>query len=200
MWNSYDRGYSGSYGWTRVQVSLQAYVNKKVRLAFFTTRTPSLHLDKVGVGGIMPGAPTLAYPAEASLITALRPTLTVSNSVHAENFSLTYRFEVYSDAGLSNLVAQVPLVSPGASTTSWTVDINLTDNARYWWRCQASYGTNAGPWMPMATFYVNSLGLPPLQVVLAAPATGTVLPDTNALFSWYAGVDPAPQRLTALWP
>jgi hypothetical protein len=192
LWNSYDAGYTGgTYGWTRVQVPLQAYVNKNIRISFYTSGNPGVHLDKIGVGGIMPGAPTLASPLEASLVTALRPTLTVSNAVHAENFSLTYRFEVYSDAGSANLVAQVPLVAPGASTTSWTVDVNLADNARYWWRCRASYGTNAGPWMPTATFYVNSLGLPPLQVVLAAPATGTVISDTNTLFSWYAGVDPA---------
>ena len=191
-WSTLWSSASTTPAWTRVQVPLSAYVNRQIRLNFYTTAYyGGIWIDKVGVGGIMPGVPTLASPSEASLVTALRPTLTVSNAVHAENFPLTYRFEVYSDASLSNLVAQVPLVSPGVSTTSWTVDVNLADNARYWWRCRASYGTNAGPWMPTVTFYVNSLGLPPLQVVLAAPATGTVISDTNTLFSWYAGVDPA---------
>jgi hypothetical protein len=115
----------------------------------------------------------------------------VTNAVHAENFPLTYQFEVYSDAGLTNLVAQVPLVASGVGTTSWPLDINLADNARYWWRCRAWYSTNAGPWMPTATFYVNSLGLPPLQVVLASPASASVIPNTNTLFSWFAGVDPS---------
>jgi len=178
-------------GWTRVQVSLAGYVNRQIRLGFYGYRNSTIWLDKVGIGGIMPGAPTLASPPEASLVTALRPTLTVSNAIHAENFPLTYQFEVYSDAGLTNLVAQVPLVAAGAGATSWPLDINLGDNARYWWRCRAWYSTNAGPWMPTATFYVNSLGLPPLQVVLASPASASVIPDTNTLFAWYAGVDPA---------
>jgi len=187
VWN----GGGGWTGWTRAQVSLAGYLNQPIRLIFYSMNFDQLQLDKVGVGGIMPGAPELASPPNASLITALRPTLTVSNAIQAENLPLTYRFEVYSDPGLTNLVDQVPLVAAGAGTTSWTLDVNLTDNARYWWRCQAAYGTNAGPWMPTATFYVNSLGLPPLQVVLAAPANASVIADTNTLFAWFAGVDPS---------
>ncbi len=182
--------YCGGYGWTRAQISLAAYVNKKIRIAFYGPNRP-LYIDKIGIGGVAPGAPVLSSPAEASLTIVRRPTLVVSNAVHAENFPLTYQFEVYSDAGLSNLVAQVPLVSPGPTTTTWPVDINLADNARYWWRCRAWYGTNAGPWMTTATFYVNTLGLPPLAVMLASPAGGVTIPTTNTMFSWYAGVDPA---------
>jgi len=85
----------------------------------------------------------------------------------------------------------VPLVAAGSGKTSWRLDVNLTDDARYWWRCQASNGTNAGPWMPTATFYVNSLGLPPLQVVLASPGNASVIANTNTIFSWFAGVDPS---------
>ncbi|HXR06230.1 MAG TPA: hypothetical protein VN765_02810, partial [Candidatus Acidoferrum sp.] len=178
--------------WSRVQVSLASYVNRQIRVAFYTTAYYSgIWIDKVGVGGIMPGAPTVASPTDTSLVTALRPTLTVTNAVHAENFPLTYQFEVYSDAGLSNLVDSVPIVAAGNGTTSWPLDVNLGDNARYWWRCRAWYSNNAGPWMPTATFYVNSLGLPPLQVILAAPASASVIPDTNTLFTWFAGVDPS---------
>ena len=182
--------YCGNYGWTRAQLSLNAYVNQKIRLAFYAPNR-GIYIDKIGVGGIMPGAPGLADPPEAGLATALRPTLTVTNAVHAENFALTYQFEVYSDAALSQLVAQVPLVASGAQRTSWPLDINLADNARYWWHCRAFYGTNVGPWMPTATFYVNSSGLPPLQVILAAPTHQAVIENTNTLLSWYAGVDPA---------
>jgi hypothetical protein len=189
VWSS--SGYCGSYGWTRIQVSLEGYINRKIRVNFFAANNRPMWIDKVGVGGIMPGAPTLAYPPDAGLVTAVRPTLAVTNAVHAENFLLTYQFEVYSDPNLSNLVAQVPLVASGSGVTAWPLDINLPDNARYWWRCRAWYATNAGPWMPVATFYVNTLGLAPLRVVLAAPFNGSVVPDTNALFSWYAGVDPA---------
>ena len=190
LWNSYSSGFNGTYGWTRVQVPLTSYINKKVRLAFYNYRSQNIWVDKIGVGGIMPGAPKRAYPPETGFITALRPTLTVTNAVHAENFLLTYQFEVYSDASLSTLAAQVPVVAAGSGSTSWPLDINLVDNARYWWRCRAWYGTNAGPWMPTATFYINSGGTPPLTVTLAAPATESVAPDTNTLFSWFAGVDP----------
>jgi hypothetical protein len=173
-------------------VSLAGYVNRSIRLNFYiSANNRPIWLDKVGIGGIMPGAPTLASPLNASLVTALRPTLAVTNAVQAENYPLTYNFEVYSDATLTNLVDQVPLVAAGNITTSWPLDVNLGDNARYWWRCRAWNGTNAGPWMSTATFYVNSLGLPPLQVVLASPASASVIANTNTLFSWFAGVDPS---------
>jgi len=42
--------------WTRVQVSLANYVNQKVRFNFYSSGSTTW-IDKVGVGGIMPGAP-----------------------------------------------------------------------------------------------------------------------------------------------
>jgi hypothetical protein len=112
--------YCNSYGWTRAQVSLAGYVNRSIRLNFYiSANNRPIWLDKVGIGGIMPGAPTLASPLNASLVTALRPTLAVTNAVQAENYPLTYNFEVYSDATLTNLVDQVPLVAAGNITTSW---------------------------------------------------------------------------------
>ena len=184
--------YCQGYGWTRAQVSLAGYVNQSIRLNFYISDTRPIWIDKVGIGGIMPGAPTLAAPADNAYVTPLRPTLVVTNAVHAENFALTYQFEVYSDAGLSNLVAQVPLVAAGALTTSWPLDINLANNAEYWWRCRAWYSTNAGPWMPTATFHVDQGDNPPGAPALISPLNGTELTSTNSLLTWYPGNDPDP--------
>ena len=190
VFDNYNAGYEGSRDWTRIQLSLGAYVNRKIRLNFYTSGNPNVWIDKVGVGGIMPGAPTFVGPPQTGYVMELRPTLTVGNAVHAENFLLTYQFEVYSDSGLANRVAQVPMVASGVDTTSWPVDINLADNAQYWWRCRAWYGTNAGPWMATATFRVNAGGSPPLAVMLEAPSDGAQVPNADTVFSWSAGEDP----------
>jgi len=47
---------------------------------------------------------------------------------------------------LSQLVAQVPVVASGANFTSWQVDVDLPNNAQFWWRCCASDGTSTGAW------------------------------------------------------
>jgi hypothetical protein len=182
-----------------VQVSLAAYVNRTIRLVFYSDNNQPMWLDKIGVGGIMPGAPTLAYPLDNSYVTPLRPTLTVTNAVQAENFLLTYQFEVYSDPNLSNLVAQVPLVAAQTGTTSWTLDINLADDAQYWWRCRAFYGTNAGPWMPTAVFHVDQGDNPPSAPVPVSPLNGSSISSTNNLLVWYPGSDPDPDDYISIY-
>jgi hypothetical protein len=167
-------------------------VNKKIRVRFYTWGNPDLYVDSIGIGGVEPGAPSLNAPSQTDFVTVLRPTLVVNNAAHAENKPLTYRFEVYADSTLLNLVAQVPAVASGADTTAWTVDINLNDNALYWWRCRASYGVDTGPWMPVAIFTINVGGTPPSPPVLAVPVDSTVRRDTNSLLAWYPSTDADP--------
>jgi hypothetical protein len=192
IWGNDTAGYNGTYDWTRAQVSLTNYLTRKIRLRLYSYGNPDVYLDHLGIGGLEPGAPSLNAPPQIGFVPVLRPTLVVNNAVQAENLPLTYQFEVYSDAGLSHLVAQVPALASGASTTAWTVDINLANHAQYWWRCRASYLTNAGPWMPTATFHVDQGGTPPTAPVLASPTPGAILPDTNSLLTWYPGFDPDP--------
>ena len=158
-----NRDYGFNSGWTRLQTSLQSYTNRTIRLRFqinsFWGSAPytDLSFDNVGVGEPVPGAPTLSAPAQLATVSILRPTLIVNNAVDYQTDPLTYRFEVYADASLSNLVAQVPVVASGTSLTTWQLDTDLPNGAQYWWRCQASDGTNTGPWMAAASFYVNQV-------------------------------------------
>ncbi len=55
----------------------------------------------------------------------------MNNAIDFQGDPLTYRFEVYADAGLTDLVAQVPAVASGEGTSAWPVDVNLQNNAQY---------------------------------------------------------------------
>ncbi len=182
--------------WTRLQASLQSFTNRTIRLRFIvwsewgTAPDQDIFLDDIGIGEPAPGAPTLAAPANLASVNIARPVLAVTNAVDFQGDSLSYRFEVYADAELSNLAAQVPLVASGAQVTSWQVDTDLPNNAQYWWRCQASDGTNTGPWMAAASFYVNETNHPPSTPLIAGPPSGTLVTSLETLLIWFPASDP----------
>jgi hypothetical protein len=178
-------------GWTRVQASLTSYTNRTIRLRFIvwsesgTAPDQDLFLDNIGIGEPAPGAPTLAAPANFTIVGVSRPTLVVSNAVDFQGDPLTYRFEVYADPALSQVVAQVPAIASGPVTTSWQVDTDLPNNTQFWWRCRASDGTNTGPWMTTATFFVNETNRPPVAPVIAGPPSGLILTNLDVLLLWW---------------
>jgi hypothetical protein len=190
-----DNGYNNDSTWVREQVSLSAYVNQSIRLRLMTFENAGnapdsdIFLDNLGIGDPVPGAPSLNAPAQLSSVTVVRPMLVVNNAIDYQSVPLSYRFEVYSDATLTNIVSQVPGVASGDSVTAWPVDVDLPNNTQCWWRCQASDGTNTGPWMPTASFYVNQTNHPPLPVTLAGPPAGTLVSDLDDVLFWYPTTD-----------
>jgi len=192
IWNDLIAlNYDWNQSWTLLQASLANYTNRSIRLRFIvwseygTAPDQDLFLDEIGIGEPAPGAPTLAAPANLASVPIVRPTLWVTNAVDYQGDPLSYRFEVYADAALSTLVAQVPLVAAGAAVSSWQVDTDLPNNAQYWWRCQATDGTNTGPWMTPATFFVNEINHAPAAPVVAGPPSGTLVANLDALLFWF---------------
>jgi len=194
--SAFNLSYGFNSAWTRKQASLLAYRGTNVRLRCFTSSywnsAPSsdFFVDNFGIGDGAPGAPSLLSPAMFDSVGVLRPTLVVGSAVDSQSDPLTYRFEVFDDADLSNVVAQVPAVAEGDPTTSWQLDVTLTDNAQYWWRCRAYDGSNDGPWMATATFYVNETNAAPLAVSIAGPPKGATLRTATGILSWYPTTDP----------
>ena len=191
-----DYGYNNNNTWVRKQASLAAYVNQTIRLRLLTLEASGyapdsdIWVDNIGIGDPVPGAPSLNAPAQLSSVSVVRPTLVVNNAIDYQSVPLSYRFEVYSDATLTNVVSQVPGVASGEGVTAWPVDVDLPNNAQCWWRCQASDGTNTGPWMPTASFYVNQTNHPPLPVTLAGPPSGTIMSNLDDVLFWYPTTDP----------
>ena len=189
-----DAGFDTSV-WQRKQVPLASLGGRTVRLRFISysdayARASDIFLDNIGIGEPAPAAPVLVSPVAGALVPDVRPLLTLQNAIDVQSDPLTYRFEVYADAALTTLVAQVPAVSGGSNTTSWQVDVNLTDHAPYWWRARASDGTNAGPWSEAVVFNINEFNNPPLPVVIAGPANDSLLIDGNGLLVWLQTQDP----------
>jgi hypothetical protein len=124
-----DSGFNSST-WIKQQASLANWLGQKIRMRFVTSsdyRQPQsdIFLDNIGIGEAAPGAPTLISPAEGETVEIVRPTLTVANAIDFQSDAVTHQFEVYADAALTQLVAQVPAVASGVTTTSWQVDTDF---------------------------------------------------------------------------
>ena len=107
-----------------------------------------------------PSSPTVKNPGEKAWVETLTPSLLINSAGDPDNDSLIYRFELYSDDSLTNLVAQGE-----SSTTELVVSSELENNTRYYWRAQAEdeHGM-AGDWMNIAYFFVSADNAPPPNI------------------------------------
>ena len=190
-----DTGFNSAI-WIKQQASLAPWKGSKIRIRFVTTSywstqpTSDIFLDNIGIGEPSPGEPSPVIPFQNETVQIVRPTLTVTNAIDHQSDPLTHQFEVYADALLTQLVAEIPAVASGVSSTSWQVDIDLPDHAPYWWRARASDGTNTGPWCAPIVFNINEFNNSPPAVVIASPANDSLLIDGNGLLVWFQTSDP----------
>ena len=124
VWDSQSAGYGGSYGWTRIQVSLQAYVNRNLRINFYTYGNPGMHLDRVIVAEqAQPVTLTSAVAGFKSVQLNWTPTASSNSFV---------RYEVWrgTTAGQESLLTTVANVNQ----TSLTDSNGLSATTTYYYR------------------------------------------------------------------
>ncbi|CAB1082795.1 hypothetical protein D1AOALGA4SA_10393, partial [Olavius algarvensis Delta 1 endosymbiont] len=99
----------------------------------------------------------LNNPVSGGIATAQTPTLSVFNVDDPDQDDLTYTFELYADADLSQLVLAA-VKAEGYLITSWTVSAILDDHGIYYWRARADDGQQPGAWMPTAVLKIHTAG------------------------------------------
>ncbi|MDD5223772.1 MAG: MopE-related protein [bacterium] len=131
-------------------------------------------VPKVGEGhNYPPLPPSLNSPFDGSDAATAQPALTVNNGADPEEAALTYTFEIYSDQGLTHLVANSGSVPETANVTSWTVTQVLTEEQWYFWRSRSNDGNKDSQWMPAVSFRVNAVNSAPGAPGYPALADGT---------------------------
>jgi hypothetical protein len=128
-----------------------------------------------------PGEPAISSP-DASEVTALQPQLVVVNGEHHPDFTVTYQFEVYSDAAMTQLVGRAQSVSERQGTTAWTVDTPLADNTRYYWRARADGWVLFSGWVS-SSFFVNTANDAPATFNISSPQDGVWVDSFTPLLS-----------------
>lgn len=143
-----------------------------------------------------PTAPVLANPSIGSGVNIFYPVLSVHNAADVDGDVLTYEFEVYGDASLTNLVSAASYIQESPMITPWTVSTSLTENMTYYWRARARDGELYSPWMSLASFMVNTANDAPSAPMLIAPPMGSSLDTLNPVLSVHNASDPDSDSLT----
>jgi len=116
--------------------------------------------------------------------------LEIGNSTHPHPGQLlTYDFELYGDATLTESLESAIGVSEGPSTTVWPVSVSLPENRRIHWRARALDGTLASHWA-YGDFYSNSIDDPATPPQTSWPLDGVVVGTTAPVLEVTNGHDP----------
>ena len=112
-----------------------------------------------------PLAPRVIDPQIDALVATLEPELIIENSEYAGPFELVYVFELYADAGYTELVDAYYSQPEGAfGETVWQPKV-LEENQHYFWRARAYDSYTYSPWVN-SNFKTNiENALPPAPTV-----------------------------------
>lgn len=164
-----------SYFW-RVRATVDGTPGSWSTIGLFTTRANP--------------TPDPVAPARVSLDTPANQATDVSVSTAlswlAANHADTYRVELYSDAQLSNRIAE----SETANTT-FTPASPLAFSSSYYWRVRGINAVGNGEWSSLRLFTTqadpNQVPEPPVAVTLTSPFTGTEgVAKSGATLEWSA--------------
>ena len=124
-----------------------------------------------------------------------RPDLVVTNA-HCEGASLTYEFELYSDADLARPVSVVRDVAEGAARTTSTFAENLAEDQTYYWRARATDGFQVSAWSAVAWFTVDANHAVPTAPIPDAPVLGARVTREHPVLVVRNSFDPDSSVLT----
>jgi hypothetical protein len=134
-----------------------------------------------------PFPPTLKNPGQDAWVATLTPVLELHAALDVDRDDLLYRFEVYADAELNDLVAEG---SSELNAPEWVVvpddASELTDNTWYYWRALAEDAHGAtGDWMQTAAFFTDSNGVnDPPTIELVEPSADMTTGADSFLIRW----------------
>ncbi len=143
-----------------------------------------------------PTVPILANPSNGAGVNVFSPNLSVYDATDLDHDALTYEFELYADAGLTNLVATSDRITEVPTLTSWTVPVTLMENQTYYWRARAFDGALYSGWMPAASFMVNTANDAPGAPSILTPANSSTVPTLTPTLTVSKAVDPDSDSLT----
>ncbi len=143
-----------------------------------------------------PTTPMLANPSSGAGVNLSAPTLSVHNAMDLDKDILTYRFEVYADAAMTNLVAQSGSITEAPSITGWTIPVTLAENQTYYWQARSFDGSLYSGWMPVASFMINTVNDAPGPPSASEPADGSGVATLTPTLAITNAIDPDSDTVT----
>ncbi|MFZ2633053.1 MAG: LamG-like jellyroll fold domain-containing protein [Desulfosalsimonadaceae bacterium] len=143
-----------------------------------------------------PLAPTLRNPGNDAWVQTSTPQLAVNPAIDLDGDNIVYRFEVYSDATLTDLIDEFESENPQTAVSS-----ELNNSTRYYWRVQAvdEHGATS-VWMETATFFVKLYRWPGVepQILFIAPSENIETSSDSVMIGW-DDLDPDSNAIISLY-
>jgi Putative Ig domain len=118
-----------------------------------------------------PDSFNLTSPPPGVEVASLTPVLAWTNSSDKDGDAISYGVTVFSDAALTEVVAQVANLPGDASgITSWTVPLALNNHGTYYWRAIATDALGARTPTAARPFVTNTGNSAPTAPILLSPA------------------------------
>ena len=145
-----------------------------------------------------PESPLLLSPIEGTEVATWLPWLEVEEAFDPQGDVLSYHFEVYSDAALSQSLATGTTTAASSNLRRWKVTNPLLENATVFWRARAEDTAVLGSYSSLASFFVNSENESPTTPQLLEPADGELLSSQTISLQWLLSDDIDKDRLSYL--
>ena len=104
-----------------------------------------------------PSTPVRVSPFDGGTVNTTTPSLVVVAADDGDGISIWVEFELYRDSDLTDFVSS-GVKARSTTSTSWTVDVALDDQATYYWRARATDGDHNSTWTPLGNFFVDLSG------------------------------------------
>jgi hypothetical protein len=134
-----------------------------------------------------PSVPEILQPLAGTVVKTIQPLFEVENSIHGDN-EVTYAYEVYSDEGFTQLIAQAEVFEQVESTL-WDSVPELLDNSSYFWRVRTCNEDLCSEWA-IADFTVNLSNEAPGEFAISAPQNGTAVSSLQPSLAVTNSIDP----------
>ena len=130
-----------------------------------------------------PASFNLAAPAAGAVVSTQTPLLSATNAVDADGDAVSYGFEVYTDATLSEVVDSAEALPAGSDGhVRWQVRVPLADRSSYYWRGIATDAHGARTLTPARSFQVVVGNQAPTEPSIASPAPGSRVTGDGAVW------------------
>lgn len=121
----------------------------------------------------MPEAPVILEPANMGHINVTKPNIRINRIDSESEAMVSYRYEIYSDQGMTALVDSGNFVSKVADTGSYILQQDLEDNTWYFLRVKVTslQGTLSSSWTE-SKFFIDETNNAPNEFLQSLPEHG----------------------------
>ncbi|MCX6639415.1 MAG: hypothetical protein NTW14_02880 [bacterium] len=140
----------------------------------------------------MPTIPEIVSPKEGLIVAKAKPELILKASTDAENDPIYYELQLCQDEAGNRVLAIEKEGNTATAQLRWIAQVDLQDDAEYFWRVRARDAFETGSWTKMEHFWVNLVEESPLPFALQRPESGSQIYQLKPVFSWDATTDPDP--------